>query len=137
MSVRYYFNGRTATVGDFTNVTYMQLLGRQIDAARRVAGHSAPLWISETGSAWGGGAPGLSDRYLAGFLWLDKLGVAAQHGVSLVVRQSLYGGQYAMLDAHMMPNPVRGAGNVCDRTLRMLLSSQLCPDDLDNCHADA
>ena len=27
-----------------------------------------PLWLGETGSAWGGGAPGLSDTYLAGFM---------------------------------------------------------------------
>ena len=26
-------------------------------------------WMGETGSAWGGGAPGLSDKYVAGFLY--------------------------------------------------------------------
>ena len=84
----------------------MDLLARQIGAAREAVGRDAELWITETGSAWGGGAPGLSDRYLAGFLWLDKLGVAARDGVRLVVRQSLYGGHCGMLDADMRPNPV-------------------------------
>ena len=85
----------------------MDLLPRQIGLARRAVGPGTEIWITETGSAWGGGAPGLSDRYLAGFLWLDKLGMAARHGVSLVVRQSLYGGHYALLDPDMRPNPVR------------------------------
>ena len=26
------------------------------------------LWLGETASAWGGGAEGLSDRYVAGFM---------------------------------------------------------------------
>jgi heparanase 1 len=64
------------------------------------------LTAGETGSAYGGGAPGLSDRYVAGFLWLDKLGMAARLGVDVVVRQSLSGGNYALLDPEMEPLPV-------------------------------
>ena len=26
------------------------------------------VWLGETSSCWGGGAPGLSDRYVAGFM---------------------------------------------------------------------
>lgn len=29
---------------------------------------SSPVWLGETSSCWGGGAPGLSDRYVAGFM---------------------------------------------------------------------
>ncbi|XP_037074140.1 heparanase-like [Pollicipes pollicipes] len=101
---QYYFDGRTATVADFTDLRHLAVLQRQIAAVRRVAAGAA-IWLSETGSAWGGGAPGLSDAYLAGFLWLDKLGVAARQGVQLVVRQALYGGHYGLLNAEMRPNP--------------------------------
>jgi heparanase 1 len=64
------------------------------------------LTAGETGSAYGGGAPGLSDRYVAGFLWLDKLGMAARLGVDVVVRQSLSGANYGLLDPQMEPLPV-------------------------------
>jgi len=39
--------------------------------------------------------------------WLDKLGLSAQKGVGVVMRQTLYGYFYAMLDIDMNPNPVR------------------------------
>lgn len=47
----------------------------------------------------------MSDRYVAGFLWLDKLGYSAATGLAVVVRQSLYGGNYAMVGPDMNPNP--------------------------------
>jgi len=40
------------------------------------------------------------------FRWLDKLGVAARGGISVVVRQSLFEGNYALLDNQLQPNPV-------------------------------
>ena len=40
--------------------------------------------------------------------WLDKLGIAAKFGVDVVVRQSFYGGHYALIDSHSHdPHPVR------------------------------
>ncbi len=38
--------------------------------------------------------------------WLDKLGVAAREGVKVVMRQTFYGGNYALLANDMKPNPV-------------------------------
>ncbi|CAL4113774.1 unnamed protein product, partial [Meganyctiphanes norvegica] len=59
----------------------------------------------ETSSAYGGGAPKLSNRYVAGFLWMDKLGLSARMGVDVVARQTLYHGSYALLDEYLNPLP--------------------------------
>ena len=62
---------------------------------------------AESGSAYGGGAPNMSDAFVGGFLWLDKLGVAAVGGVDVVARETLYQSCYALLDPDLHPNPVR------------------------------
>ena len=38
--------------------------------------------------------------------WLDKLGLAAQLGHKVVVRQTFFSGNYAMVNKHLKPNPV-------------------------------
>lgn len=60
---------------------------------------------AETSTAYGGGAPELSDRFVAGFMWLDKLGYSASAGLNVVTRQSLFGGDYAMVSSNLTPNP--------------------------------
>lgn len=94
-------------------VVYKTLLHRVSSGGGKCWGSHCSIWskflyltAGETGSAYGGGAPGLSDRYVAGFLWLDKLGMAARLGVDVVVRQSLSGGNYGLLDPEMEPLPV-------------------------------
>lgn len=47
----------------------------------------------------------MSDRFVAGFLWLDKLGYSASVGLNVVTRQSLFGGDYAMVSSNLLPNP--------------------------------
>ena len=67
----YYTNGENATVKDFTDV---QLLDKFISIAATTAQivqeslrYPAELWLGETSSCIGG-APGLSDTYIAGFM---------------------------------------------------------------------
>ena len=38
--------------------------------------------------------------------WPDKLGLAAQLGHKVVVRQTFFNGNYAMVNKHLKPNPV-------------------------------
>ena len=39
--------------------------------------------------------------------WLEKLGLSAREGVSVVIRQVLYGHNYGLLDPDLNPNPVK------------------------------
>ncbi len=73
---------------------------------RKYHGKDAKVWLGESGSAFGGGAPNISDRYVAGFLFLDKLGMGAKMGLDVVIRQTYYGGNYTMLDlVSLEPKP--------------------------------
>ncbi|KAK1125195.1 hypothetical protein K0M31_006535 [Melipona bicolor] len=105
---QYYLNGREAQLIDFTNLSTFNYLPKQIKSmqeAIKSSGELIPMWLSETSTAYGGGAPELSDRFVAGFLWLDKLGYSAIAGLNVVTRQSLFGGNYAMIGPDLMPNP--------------------------------
>lgn len=105
---QYYLNGREAKVMDFVNPAVFNLLPAQINSLKQFiaeSGKDVPMWLSETSTAFGGGAPGLSDRFVAGFLWLDKLGYSARAGLNVVTRQSLFGGDYAMVSPNLTPNP--------------------------------
>lgn len=75
-------------------------------ACRKAKVQSQPLWLGETSDAWHGGTGGVSDRFMSSFLWLEKLGLSAKMGVDVVVRQTLYGNNYSLLNKDMYPNPV-------------------------------
>ena len=65
-----------------------------------------PIWLGETGNAQFGGEPGLSDAYLGGLWWLDELGLVARSGTQVVVRQTLSGSNYGMIDdSSLEPRP--------------------------------
>lgn len=65
------------------------------------------LIIGETASAYGGGAPEYSNKFISTFIWLDKLGLSARNGIDLIVRQSFFKGYYALLYNDYSPAPVR------------------------------
>lgn len=105
---QYYLNGREAKVNDFVSPFTFNWLPVQINSMMQFiaeSGKDVSMWLSETSTAFGGGAPGLSDRFVAGFLWLDKLGYSARAGLNVVTRQSLFGGNYAMVSPDLAPNP--------------------------------
>ncbi|XP_018313598.1 heparanase isoform X1 [Mycetomoellerius zeteki] len=105
---QYYLNGREAKMSDFVAPSTFNWLPAQINSTKQFiaeSGKDVSMWLSETSTAFGGGAPGLSDRFIAGFLWLDKLGYSASAGLDVVTRQSLFGGNYAMISPNLAPNP--------------------------------
>ncbi|XP_012942806.1 heparanase isoform X2 [Aplysia californica] len=104
----YYLDGRTATVEQFMDPKVLDGMKTELQTALNLTGQSPPvlpLRLTETSSCYGGGAPGISDRFVAGFMWLDKLGLCAQAGVTAVFRQTFYRGNYALLSVDLDPNP--------------------------------
>ena len=66
----------------------------------------AELWVGETGNAQFGGEPRLSDVYLGGLWWLDQLGALAREQHDVVIRQSLTGMNYGLIDeTTLAPRP--------------------------------
>lgn len=47
-------------------------------------------------------------------MWLDKLGLAASMGIKVVTRQTLLGGNYALINSTLQPLPVSEISLECD-----------------------
>ena len=64
------------------------------------------IWLGETGGAQCGGQPGVTDRFEDIFWWLDQLGQLALLDHQVIIRQSLVGGDYALIDRKtLIPRP--------------------------------
>ncbi|KAM8873355.1 heparanase [Synchiropus picturatus] len=103
----YYVNGRDTSLEDFLDPEVLDSLQWKIREVLQTASRARkPVWLGETSSAYGGGAPGLSDTFAAGFMWMDKLGLAARSGLDVVMRQVLIGsGSYHLIDDDLNPLP--------------------------------
>ena len=69
------------------------------------AGSSSALWVGETSSTYGGGTSNASASFIAGFMWLDKLGIAARWNQSVVCRQVFAHASYSVIGYDNIPNP--------------------------------
>ncbi len=79
---------------------------RYIGGLRDTHAKGRPIWLGESGNAQFGGEPGVSDAYIGGLWWLDQLGLLARNGHKVVVRQTLCGMNYGMIDDETLkPNP--------------------------------
>lgn len=71
-SYRYYENGATALFPDFFNPEILDKFAVEANNTVNIVTQQrqldVELWLGETSSCYGGGAPGLSDTYLAGFM---------------------------------------------------------------------
>jgi len=78
----------------------------EVEAAAGEHAPGAEIWLGETGNAQCGGARGVSDRWASSFWWLDQLGLLARRGQKVVVRQTLSGSDYGLMDdTTLTPRP--------------------------------
>ncbi|XP_063228422.1 heparanase-like [Bacillus rossius redtenbacheri] len=105
----YYVAGDVAKVTDFYNPTILNTLISYINEKKALlvnTSTNSPFWLSETSSAYKGGAANISNKFVDGFMWLDKLALAAKLGVDVVCRQDIYGNKYGLLNIdNLDPNP--------------------------------
>ncbi|MBJ7539351.1 glycoside hydrolase [Marinomonas transparens] len=100
---------RAATVDNILSPNSLkdyEKYSNQLKAWRDQHQPDAELWTGETGSAQCGGQAKLSDRFVSCFWWADQLGRGARIGQKVMVRQSLIGGDYALINRKTLkPNP--------------------------------
>ncbi|XP_047229642.1 heparanase [Girardinichthys multiradiatus] len=105
----YYVNGKDTSLEDFLDPDVLDTLAFKTNEVLEKVQQESPgksVWLGETSSAYGGGAAGLSDTFVSGFMWLDKLGLGARLGLDVVMRQVLFGsGSYHLIDDNLDPLP--------------------------------
>jgi heparanase 1 len=78
----------------------------RVEAAAHEHAPHAAVWLGETASAQCGGEAGVSDSFADALWWLDELGRMARRGQPVVVRQTLSGSDYGLVDDRtLQPNP--------------------------------
>ncbi|CAK9148006.1 unnamed protein product [Ilex paraguariensis] len=66
----------------------------------------ASAWVGEAGGAYNSGGRHVSDTFVNSFWYLDQLGMAAKYNTKVYCRQTLIGGNYALLNkTTFVPNP--------------------------------
>lgn len=78
----------------------------EVERATRAHTAGAEVWLGETGSAQCGGEPGFSNAFADALWWGDTLGRVARRGQKVIVRQTLAGADYGLIDDRtLQPNP--------------------------------
>jgi len=99
---QYQMHETESTEEKYIDPGYVDVLHEQMLKIRNImrdTNTTIDIWLGEAGSSSGGGKNGLSDRYIAGFLYMAKIGLTALNCHKVMIRQSFYGGHYGMLDA--------------------------------------
>lgn len=91
---------------DPSSLKDFEIFSNRLDQYRQAHQPQAELWTGESGSAQCGGQPKLSDRFASCFWWADQLGRGAKLGQKVMIRQSLIGGDYGLIQRESLkPNP--------------------------------
>ena len=92
---------------------------------------NAEFWLGETGHAQCGGQQEISGTYVSLFWWLDQLGLAAQSGNKVVIRQTLTGADYQLIDeTSLKPTPDYYGSVLWKRLMGSKVLSPILPENL-------
>lgn len=84
----------------------VEVWAAEVEAHVAALAPGASVWLGETGNAQCGGTAGVSDTWASSFWFLDQLGTVARRGQPVMVRQTLSGSDYGMLDDETLtPRP--------------------------------
>ena len=116
----YYGNSDTYTLQDFISPHVLDSLMKRLNETIYIAHESemynnvynnTNMYLGETSSTYNGGVGNLSSSFVAGFMWLDKLGVSSIYGMHGLMRQMFCGGDYGLIGQNTVnrtdfkPNP--------------------------------
>eukprot|EP01084_Bolivina_argentea_P159437 277674_1 len=105
---QYYGNAQHFTLSDFISVQHMDSLMQRITDSLYVVHNSLSNdsfdILGETASTSSGGNTNLSSSFVAGFLWLDKLGISSAYGLHSVTRQAFWGSNYGLIGLNGVKN---------------------------------
>lgn len=92
---------------DFHNSSILDRYLKEARDAKLVHGHDhkVQLWVGETSSTYGGGTANASAGFSAGFMWVDKLAIAASLGHRVLCQQVFAQSRYSVLGEDNLPNP--------------------------------
>ena len=94
------------TLVEPANLDEVLVWSGQVAQALADADSDAQMWLGETGSAQCGGQPGVSGRWATSFWWMDQLGLLATQNNKIMVRQTLSGSDYGLVnDDTLEPTP--------------------------------
>src|SRR3569623_3437828 len=91
-----------ANFSDWINPNVMDSLIPELKAAKNL--NRSSLWLGETGSTWNNDVN--ADKFIAGFWWIDKLGLSALYGLDVVVRFVFFGGTLTLVSDPPYMKPV-------------------------------
>ncbi|KAH9489724.1 hypothetical protein Btru_037642 [Bulinus truncatus] len=108
ISFHHYYFRDDITVSKFMDIDILDSFDEEISIGLSLMKRydcNKPLRLTETSNSVGGGTTRLSDTFVAGFSWLDKLGKSALHGITHVFRHTFFASHYALISPNLVPNP--------------------------------
>lgn len=102
-----YCSPNSAPAGQVLSLACLSKLDASAEAFTDLAAaHGLEAWVGESANLWEGGRPNVTDSFCDLFYFAYNLQAMALRGVTTVLRQTLVGGDYELVDRNtMMPNP--------------------------------